>query len=333
MGDLEISSGNNQVAVRQNEIAGRVREIEKGGYYKNVVSPDEYLKTKSKEINRDLEISDDEPQQQQRGSKEKKVEPLKHWKDLIQKKFEECTESQKDAWLDSFKIVEKNFTKQLNSLKEEIEFARPAADLVADLSQNHAAELAKVGKTPAQYLKTLVDFDKAIGSNPAYEIAKLILIFNVKYEDIYNNINPASQDLASEAHLSKMVAPLQQEISQLKSALGYAGHTPESNAEAEEKAKLIVEEVKMFYSQRDSKGNLLYPNAMANIDDIFELVQTGETLDDAYHLVMNGKTKQQSSSQDEVDYDEPQGRKQGHTKTPQELEKEMLRNTFKKLMR
>jgi hypothetical protein len=330
--DLEISSGNSQVALREKEIAGRVRQVEKGGYYKNVVSPDEYLKKKSKEINRDLEITDDEPQQQQRGSKEKKVEPLKHWKDTIQREFEKCTEAQKDAWLGSFKIVEKNFMKQLNELKDEVEFARPAAELVADLSQNHAKELASVGKTPAQYLKTLVDFDKAIGKNPAYEIAKLILIFNVQYQDIYNNISPASQDLANEAHLTKMVAPLQQEISQLKSALGYAGHTPESNEEAERKAKLIVEEVKMFFSQRDAKGELLYPNAMANIDDIFELVQTGETLDDAYHLVMNGKTRSQTSSDDAIDYDEPQGRKQVQ-KTALELEKEMLRNSFKKLMR
>jgi hypothetical protein len=89
----------------------------------------------------------------------------------------------------------------------------------------------------------------------------------------------------------------------------------------------------MFYAQRDAKGNLLYPNAMANIDDIFELVQTGETLDDAYHLVMNGKKSNESPDEESIDYEEPKTKKSGYQKNPQELEKEMLRNTFKKLMR
>jgi hypothetical protein len=327
---LEISSGNNQIAVRESEIARRVKEVEKGGYYKNVVSPDEYFKTKSKEQNRDLEITDEETKE----SKNKKIEPLKHWKDNITREFEKCTESQKDAWLDSFKIVEKNFTKQLNSLKEEIELARPVAEIVAELSTKNGKNLEELGKTPSQYINTLIEFDKAIGANPAYEIAKLILMFNVQYQDIYNNINQASQDIANEAHMQKVVAPLQQEISKLKSSLGYGGQPPSVEDEGvKQRAKEIVEQVTMFFEQRDSKGNLLYPNAFANIDDIFELVQTGETLEDAYNLVMTGRKNKVAPSEDSVDYEEPQNKKSGYKPNPQELEKEMLRSTFKKLMR
>jgi hypothetical protein len=64
--------------------------------------------------------------------------------------------------------------------------------------------------------------------------------------------------------------------------------TPLSDDEAQKKAKEIVEQVTMFFEQRDAQGKLLYPNAFANIEDILDLVQTGETLEDAYNLVMTG---------------------------------------------
>jgi hypothetical protein len=66
---------------------------------------------------------------------------------------------------------------------------------------------------------------------------------------------------------------------------------PLSGEEFQKQANEIVEQITMFFEQRDAQGKLLYPNAFANIEDILDLVQTGETLEDAYNLVMTGNKK------------------------------------------
>lgn len=319
------TTGNNELAQQSQNTAidKRVRDLD-AGYYKNVVSPEEYLKQSrtSEDSSQDLELSSDSTNND--GS-QKNVAPLKHWNVNIQKQFEQCSESQQKAWLDSFKIVEKSFVKQLNALKEQISLA----ETIMEPLLPYVKDLEKLRQSPKEYISTLINFDNNLGKNPAYEIAKLIALHNVNYDDLYKNLNAAQDDLAANTIIEKHIAPLKEEIAKLK---GEDGQSDRTLLEAQKVSDEIIGKITAFYEQRDNSGKLLYPDAFDHIEDIIELVQTGENLDTAYNLVVNGTRShniQEESSESEVDYEE--SRRKGKKLNPRELEEQMLRNTLRKL--
>jgi hypothetical protein len=338
--ELSTTSSNELAKQHQAQVAKRVSDLERGGYYKNVVSPEDYLarKQKSGNADTDLELQDDAELNSDVGSRrtENEVVPLKHWNTNIQKKFDECTDSQKKAWLDSFKIIEKGYVKQLNALKDDLNVAGP----VLDALEPYLKGINNLGMTAQEYLKELLAFDDKLGLNPAYYIAKLIAIHNITYNDIYNNLNAAIEEVATENKLDKYITPLKQEITQLKSGLGLGqsleGQSQESPAVVKEAADEIVDKVTMFFEQKDASGRDLYPGAFEHMEDILELVQMGETLDDAYNYVINGKSAQDDRSSDdrgsEVEYDEPRAAN-NQKLTSAEKEKQMLRNALRKIER
>ncbi|MDR0723726.1 MAG: hypothetical protein LBF23_00865 [Endomicrobium sp.] len=332
--DLEVSTGQSQVAVRQNEVAKKISDLERGGYYKNVVSPEEYLsRKKDSSTNPDVEIYDEQSQDTKdtKDTKNKQVAPLKHWNEKIQAKFDECTDSQKRAWLDSFKIVEKNYVKQLNYLKDDIAAMQPVMAEFEPLKP----QLEKLGQTPAEYIKDLITFDMQIGANPAYEIARLISHFNVAYNDLYNALPQAANDLKESTTISKYVDPLYKELASIKAALGYSSQDTVNVEMATKAAEDIIAKVTAFFEQRDSSGKEMYPGAFEHIRDIIELVQTGENLQDAYDYVVNGKSNKEDSSIEEqgLDYDEPQDRKKDRKMNSDEKEKAMLLSMLEKINR
>jgi hypothetical protein len=336
--DLEVSTGsgtngsgtNNSLPSKyaQKEIARR-SELEKGGYYRTVVSPDQYLKSlknSSQKQGEELEL-EDEPQSQttpdlqESEGKSKTAVPLKHWNTNIKKHFEACSDSQKKAWVDSFKIIEKGYNKKLTALQSELEMAAPLVEFLI----KHEASLLKLrdekGVDPINYLDTLINFDIKMAQDPVYEIARLIAHHKIKYEDIASVMGLAEDNLKTSAAVNQHIAPLKNEISQLKQSLGLqnvavnqeptfadaaaAGISPEEV----EAAKDAAAKVEAFFGQKDSTGKPLYPQAIENIEEILEEVQkNGLGLDDAYQKVVNGvepQDKKTSSESDDIDYDEP----------------------------
>jgi hypothetical protein len=334
--DLEVSTGsgsNNSLPSKyaQKEIARR-SELEKGGYYRTVVSPDQYLKSlkdSSQKQGEELEL-EDEPQSQptadlqESAGKSKPAVPLKHWNANIKKHFEACSDSQKKAWVDSFKIIEKGYNKKLDALQADLDMAAPVVNFLI----KHEASLLKLratkGVDPIDYLDTLINFDIKMAQDPVYEIARLIAHHKVNYEDIASVMGIAEDNLKTSAAVNQHIAPLKNEISQLKQSLGLqnvavnqesafadaaaAGISPEEV----EAAKDAANKVEAFYGQKDSTGKPLYPQAIENIEEILEQVQkTGMGLDDAYQKVVNGIEPQEkntagnTASESDIDYDEP----------------------------
>jgi hypothetical protein len=314
--DLEVSTGQGQIAVKSNEVVKKLSDLERGGYYKTVKAPGEYFAEKNKEgssTSDELEIDDDSKSETDKG-----IEPLKHWNTKIKKKFNECTDSQKEAWKDSFKIIEKGYVKQLNELKEDLQSAQP----IIEMMEPYKEQLEKLGVTAEKYLSDLVRFDELLGANPAYEIARLIAIYQVPYESLIDYLKVANKDISQEASISKYVNPLKKEISQLKKAIGGGQTSPEIEEAAKEQSDSIINKITMFFEQRDAEGKERYPHAFENIQDILELVQTGENLEDAYNLVVNGEKKEVANK--EVEYEEPSDVRKKSPLTSQEKEREML---------
>jgi hypothetical protein len=319
--DLEVSTGQQQIAVRTPELVKKVSDLEKGGYYRNVKSPEEYLSVGKKEGSQtsdELEIYDDSDD----GKVEKKsLSPLKHWNARVKKKYDECTDSQKEAWLDSFKIIEKGYVKQLNDLKEDLQMAAPIIAMMEPFKK----DLEKLNISAVEYLRGLITYDKLLGKNPVYEIARLISVFNVQYADLYDALMVANKDVADEASVDKYVAPLRDEIAQLKESVGYDAKTVEAKKAADD----ISEKITTFFEQLDAEGKPRYPGAFDNIKDIVELVQIGEGLEDAYNIVINGERK--AVANNEVEYEEHMDEKKGTPLNALQKEKQMLLNTLKRI--
>lgn len=323
----ELQSQSNEVSVvKSNEIANRISDLERGGYYKNVVSPDDYLKTNKQESSTDgdTELYDDNKEQKESAA------PLKHWSNNIKKIFADCTESQKKAWLSSFKIIEKGYVKNLNSLKDEIAQVAPIVKLLEPL----ADDLKKIGQSKYDYIKDLIDFDLAVGKDPAYEIAKLICLKQINIEDLKRYLPIANDDIVANKYINVHLDPLKKEIKKLKQALGDSSELSEDNELVKKTAEDAINKITMFFEQKDAKGNDLYPGAFENIEDILELVQTGENLEDAYNLVINGQSKSSDSSDtsSEIEYDELRSRSKKSV-SAQEKERELLLATLNKISR
>jgi hypothetical protein len=332
----ELQTTGNKELEKQSQnayIDKRVSNLEEGGYYKKVISPEDYLASRKSHDadgqSQDLELSSELGNNEaQDAASNKKIEPLKHWNINIKKKFDTCSESQQQAWLDSFKIVEKSFVKQLNALKDQIALA----ETILEPMYPYVKELKKLGQSPQEYIRTGIEFDEKLGQNPAYEIAKLISIHNVSYDAISQFLPQAIKDLDTQASISKYIKPLKEEIAQLKGSDGAS-----SNLEkAEEVSDDIINKITAFYSQTDSSGKLKYPYAFDHIQDILELVQTGENLATAYNLVVNGERPTDSdnsdtSSESEVEYEAPSNKRR--EMSPREKEEEMLKSVVSKIRR
>jgi hypothetical protein len=327
--DLEVSTGQGQIAVKEDRLPKRLTELERGGYYDTVKSPEEYIGGKTKDRSSetdDLELTKEVGLKESEDSKSEIV-PLKHWNTKIQKQFDECTESQKEAWIDSFKIIEKAHAKQLNMLKDQIEKVEPCVDLIESLS----ADLEKLGKTPVEYISALIEYDKLIGQNPTYEAARLISVFGINYDDLYKALGQADKDITTEATLGKYLDPLKKELARVKSAVGYKEGQSEKEAKAEAVSDDLTTKITAFYEQTDSEGKPRYPDAFDHISEIIELVQTGENLQDAYDLVINGE--RQKGGNDEVEYEGQSDSRKDRPLTAKEKERNMLLNMMRKLER
>ena len=265
----------------QRGIIEHVRQREEGhtpGIRRGVTQRD-YLSTGQPTQSRadELEIRRDASPREKGGS----LKPLSHWTVRIQKEFDRLPERTQRAWLDSFKIVEKGYVKHLNALKDDIN----AAGEVLSTIEPYYEDIIKLGISPQDYINHLIRFDYQMGINPARQVAELILRHNIQYEDVYPNLVEAQRDLETQGSVNKYIDPLKQEIQALKNKLGGSNI---SKAELEAEADRAFEQIRNFYSQVDEQGNELYPYAFENIEDIMELVQTGENLEDAYDLVMSG---------------------------------------------
>jgi hypothetical protein len=314
--DTEVAlKGNTELAESQKaEIVNKTALKEDGGYYKNVVSPEEYLNQRKEKSNTgdDLELKDED-------SKKSEVTPLKHWNTKIQNKFDECTESQKKAWLDSFKIIEKGYVKQLNAVKQDLAISLPVFKEV----EPYLEQISKDGMTPAQYVRTLIDFDKQLEKDPAPLVGKIINYYQLSYDAVFYGLERAIDESKHQGSISPYIVPLQKEISQLRSQL-----SPEAKEQAE--ANEAAAKIEAFYSQKDSSGKDMYPGAFDNLDDILALVQIGETLDNAYNLVINGETKESAEDNKDADiYDDIEPRRRPLDAREKELE--MLRSVVRKI--
>jgi phage host-nuclease inhibitor protein Gam len=328
--DLVVNSSTN--VLKRNELAELSEKLKKSGYHKKVLTPEAYLKTLRQDTvttdeGADLELTEAPVSNAISESRTgKQPAALNHWNKKVKARFDECTSEQKKAWLDSFKIIEKSYVKQLNEMKEDLLLAEP----VFELLMPHQDYFIQSGKTPTEYFKMLMDFDKELGADPAKAVAKLVVKWNLSKEAIAQAMNEAIADIEHEEREAKTLAPLKKEINKLKTALGVAGSQEVDYQQADNMADDVARKIEAFFDQRDKQGQLLYPKAYDYIDDIIELYQTGMDLDTAYNNVVEQGTPApaQENGVSAEYYDEAPQMPKG-----QDAEREYLMRTFNKIKR
>lgn len=223
--------------------------------------------------------------------------PLSMWNSRIQSVFKAQPSGVQKAWLDSTKLMEKTFVKNLNEMKEDM----LAAEEILSVVEPHYKDIRAIGMTPKTYMTNLIAFDQKLSENPAREIARLLLKFGITYNYLYKAMQQAQIDIRAEEQVMPIIAPIVDELRDLREQLG--GVSEETERKTDDTADEVVEGLKTFFSQVDGQGEPLYPEAFTYMDDILELVQTGETLDSAYNLVMYGDRGYDEYGGGDVDYD------------------------------
>jgi hypothetical protein len=323
------------------QLAQRTRDLESGGYYKNVRSPEEYDANKEfdddlREQGQDLDLTDEEKSRKASKKEAKedeeydgKLEPKKFWGEHIVREFENCTDKQKSAWLNSFKIIEKNYAKRVGTLEDEIRLSKKIMKAV----EPARAGIEKQGYTLPDYIGTLVSFDNLASVSPAKAIARLWASSGLTYEEVYNAVQEQGQEASAMKHVAPYLEPLQQEVALLKRRLGEDGE-PEDEAEALDQAQKTYKLLEDFYKQRDGAGKELYPGAMDNIKAIIEELDSSPdcTLIDAYERVMSGSPSRKGDEQD-IEMDSQSASRPRRVMTEREKEEEMLNRKLRQILR
>lgn len=306
--ELSTTSSTTQLTQYEKNYLERKARLEKSGYYKSNITPDEYLQQKAKSRpNANLEL--EEAAKERLGKKfipttttpTGKIDPEKHWGKYIQAKFEACDPDTQAAWKKSFTIIEKSYQKQTNQMQMALSIADPIVALLAPL----ANDLKKLGKTPAEYVSTLIQFDKELTKNPVYKIATLLSKFAITYDDLMQVQELADREVEQSFAINKYVEPLKKELSEIKKSMGYNPDDKIDSVEVEKTVEEVVEKISSFFAQVDEQGNSLYPHAEENIERILELAEQDIPLHDAYNQALseaNAEASPSSSSDDKIEF-------------------------------
>jgi hypothetical protein len=308
------------------EIGSLNEKLKRSGYYESVQSPESYLEgTNNQAQSQDLEL--EKSSQGEKVSKSKKEQsPLSHWNTSIKKHFMECSDEQKQAWLDSYKIIEKGFKKQISALKYP---ASVGEYLLAKIAPFEEA-LKTNNLNALTYIDSLLQFDKMVGEDPVGAVARLVINDKVTYQEIYDAIPRVLQENEGNASIEKKLAPLKDEINRLKMVAGQEVSDPQSFEEVNNVANDILEKIQAFYAQTDPSGKLKYPLAQDNMAEIVERLEDGENLDDAYYNTVGTGAPSATNSDSQIE-DDYVPFKPKRTKNALDLEKEMLMNKLNRM--
>jgi hypothetical protein len=247
--------------------------------------------------------------------------PYKFWDNKSKQIFRSAPEEIQRAWIATQKKSDARAYKTTEQIKELYEPFNALAEVLAP----YVNDILATGMTIPEYLHRTIEADKKLTANPLEFICGLM-----DAKDIYTqDIDDAFQGFYKRRALEAQLNPIKQEVSKLKSEL--------EHKEAATEQKKYDDMVTQFYSQKDSRGNLLYPHAPELSNVIVSLIEsTGETdLDKLYNMAYSAAVAKQQGDErssesgfalsDQESYVEPQ--------SPARNEKEEDRRYYKNLAR
>lgn len=252
------------------------------------------------------------------------LRPYKFWDNKSKGIFNSQPDSVKRAWIATQKRADARAYQTTEELKKLYEPFNALAEVLAP----YVDAILSTGMTIPEYIQRTIEADKQLTADPVEFICALMDAKDIYQTDIEQAFEGFYKRRAMKAELS----PIKQEVQKLKTDLEYK--------EATKEQQKYDDMVYKFYSQKDSRGNLIYPYAADLSELIISLIDsTGETdLHKLYNMAYSAAlAKQQvedsdkaaaspeqnfALNDDQADYVEPQPKAGGVRSVAKEKEED-----------
>jgi hypothetical protein len=219
-----------------------------------------------------------------------KMIPPKHWHGSIKKEFNRLPVSVQKAWLSSMRLAEKVADKRVENFVSDLQYKFGSLDKVAEVLAPCLPTLYDLGMTPESYIYGLIEADKECTQRPINYILKIMAANNIDFEDLGAGLTPFVQ----QAENDSILAPLYDEIDSLKAQINqpvdlYDSQYPSYEEQEDNEIQREAEDIRDYYSQTDSAGNDLYPNAQSIYPEILGYLDAGYNRDESYFKAMEDK--------------------------------------------
>jgi hypothetical protein len=212
----------------------------------------------------------------------KRYVPLNHWNQNSKQVFEGLSQEKQRAWLESITSSEKYYNRLASDLRQQYS----VLDDIAQVLAPHVKDIETSGYSLPKYLEGLINIDKLATANPVEFVLRIMAEKNMQLDELVS----AAPSLAKKIENEEQISPIINKINQLEAKITQPQvQQQEGNGFTQEQLRELDQFVVNYYSQKDSSGRPLYPNAEKYLAQImYELNYNDnvETLDDAYKVIM-----------------------------------------------
>jgi hypothetical protein len=252
-----------------------------------VQSPQEKESVMSSEIEPVSELADYPEESLSKEPPETNVvQAKKFWDARTKKYFNSLSKEGRELWLKSFNKAEYSYNKNLDLMKK----TYGHLDEIANTLAPYADKIAAINLSIPDYIEALIKADEMATTEPYAYILGLMENKGITLELLRKSIPSYRQY----QQFNKYVAPVKQELQQLKNTTASTAYQQEVDAQAAA--------IKRFFAQKDPSGRLKYPYFEELAPTMMKLVDPNDNDPDldqlykmAYGSVMAAKGKMPAS--------------------------------------
>lgn len=245
----------------------------------------------------DDEILEDEPEKEDNEElPDYKIIP-NEWTEEQKNKFKAALDNpemkeQAEILINRYKDLKKGFYDKSVELAD----VKKVSSQWNDIFDPYKAAFEQRGTTPVDYVKSLIDVDRQLASNPAAVIKRFIEGYKVTPEQLGFQQRESEDDY----YENETITQLKKEIHDLKTMV-----TQKELRESQTQQKSVTDAVREFEHAIDENGNPKYPYFKEVKEEMAVLLQTGKAkdLEEAYkksptvrEKMLEIKSKEQSEN-------------------------------------
>jgi hypothetical protein len=222
-----------------------------------------------------------------------KLSPLSFWDSKTKRVFNSLPQAAQKEWLKSFRIVEKSYAKHAQALED----SYAQLDSVAGAIAPHYDGILKAGYEPGDYIAQLIQADMTASAKPIDYVLKIMAARGVTFPMLQARVGPLLEEVKEDLKN----APLYDQLNRLEAKVDAAVApqeeyydepyiTPEEQSQMD--ADYVAQQLSSFYSQVDSSGRPLYPNADLMYNDIVNYFLDGYGMAESYDMALADRKAQ-----------------------------------------
>jgi len=217
-------------------------EVDPGELSMGVQTPEQKESALSSEFDPVKELAD-YPEQTPSKETENVIQAKKFWDARTKKYFNSLSREGRELWIKSFNKAEYSYNKNLDLLKKTYGHLEEIAGVLAP----YADKIEAINMSIPNYVEALIKADEMATTEPYAYILGLMENKGINIDQLERAIPSYRQY----KQFNRYVAPVKQELQQLKKTTASSSYQQEVDAQATA--------IKRFFAQKDSRGRLKYP--------------------------------------------------------------------------